>query len=197
MISVIQRMEERALQTLNEMLTARGVKAEKFENVGSPLDETTMYVFGSVLVVFSSKARVTEKELMNCIKYAGDNGYSNGIIVVSQTRASDAVLSALREYISNEENQLVQLFEIRHLQFNISKHVKVPNHRLIISSELPEILEKTNATEPSKFRKIDSQDPMARWVGARPGDVIEVTGMCETSLENKRYLFCMADVTNG
>ena len=75
--------------------------------------------------------------------------------------------------------------------------MKVPNHRLIIPSELPEILEKTNATEPSKFRKIDSQDPMARWVGARPGDVIEVTGMCETSLENKRYLFCMADVTNG
>jgi hypothetical protein len=24
-----------------------------------------------------------------------------------------------------------------------------------------------------------------------------VTGMCETSAENKRYLFCMADVTNG
>ena len=174
-------MEERALQTLNEMLTARGVKAEKFEDVGSPLDETKMYVFGSVLV----------------IKYASENSYSNGIIIISQTRPSDAVLSALRAHISNEENSLVQLFEIRHLQFNISKHVKVPKHRLILSSELPEILEKTNAVNPSKFRKIDSQDPMARWVGARPNDVIEVTGMCETSLENKRYLFCMADVTNG
>ena len=190
-------MEERALQTLNEMLTARGVKAEKFEDVGSPLDETKMYVFGSVLVIFSQKGRVTEKELMNCIKYASENSYSNGIIIISQTRPSDAVLSALRAHISNEENSLVQLFEIRHLQFNISKHVKVPKHRLILSSELPEILEKTNAVNPSKFRKIDSQDPMARWVGARPNDVIEVTGMCETSLENKRYLFCMADVVNG
>jgi hypothetical protein len=38
---------------------------------------------------------------------------------------------------------------------------------------------------------------MARWVGARPGDVLEVTGMCEVSVENKRYLFCIANVVNG
>ena len=45
--------------------------------------------------------------------------------------------------------------------------------------------------------KIDCQDPMAKWIGARPGDVVEITGLCEASCENKRYRYCVADVTNG
>jgi DNA-directed RNA polymerase subunit H (RpoH/RPB5) len=190
-------MEERALQTLKEMFNSRGVTAEKFEPVGSPLDDTKMYVYGGLLVIFSTKTRVTEKELNNCIDYAKENSYTQGTIIVSPARASDTVLNALRSYISVAENPLVQLFEIRHLQFNISKHVKVPKHRLLVSTEVPDILKNTNAASPAMFRKIDSQDPMARWVGARPGDLLEVTGMCESSIENKRYLFCMADVTNG
>jgi len=190
-------MEEKALQTLKEMFNSRGVNAEKFEPVGSPLDDTKMYVYGGLLVIFSTKTRVTEKELNNCIDYSKDNSHTMGTIIVSPARASDTVLNALRIHITAPENPLVQLFEIRHLQFNISKHVKVPKHRLLLTTEIPEILKQTNALNPSMFRKIDSQDPMARWVGARPGDLLEVTGMCESSVENKRYLFCMADVTNG
>lgn len=190
-------MEERALTTLGEILTARGFKADKFDSIGSSIDETKMYTFGGMLVVFSTKARVSEKDVMTFIEFSKENSYSNGIIIVSMSRPSDAVLTSLRNYISNTEVPLVQIFELRHLQFNISKHVKVPKHRLVTAQELPEILKANNVDKPNLFRKIDSQDPMAKWIGARPGDVIEVTGMCETSAENKRYLFCMADVTNG
>lgn len=190
-------MEEKALATLTEMLIARGFKAEKFDSIGSSIDETKMYTFGGMLVIFSLKARVTEKDIMNFVEFSKENGHGNGIIIVSLSRPSDSVLAALRLYISNREVPLVQVFELRHLQFNISKHVKVPNHRLVTEQELPDVLKKCNVDKPNLFRKIDSQDAMARWIGARPGDVIEVTGMCETSVENKRYLFCVADVTNG
>lgn len=190
-------MEERALATLNEMLTARGFKAEKFDPVGSPIDETKMYTFGGMLIVFSTKSTVSEKNLLGFIEFARENGHNSGMIVVSMSRPSDAVLFALRNHISDAEVPLVQIFEIRHLQFNISKHVKVPKHRLVPAQEIPGILEKNNVNTPKLFRKIDSQDAMAKWIGARPGDLVEVTGMCETSAENKRYLFCMADVTNG
>lgn len=190
-------MEERALSTLREILTAREFKAEKFDSIGSSIDETKMYTFGGMLIIFSSKSRVTEKDLSSYIEYAKENGHNSGIIVVSMSRPSDTVLAGLRNYISNPEAPLVQIFELRHLQFNIAKHVKVPKHRLVTSRELPDILKANNVDRPNLFRKIDSQDPMVKWIGARPGDVIEVTGMCETSAENKRYLFCMADVTNG
>jgi DNA-directed RNA polymerase subunit H (RpoH/RPB5) len=190
-------MEEKALETIKEMLVARGLKGDKFEAVGSPLEETNMYTFDGLLIIFSMKARVTDKELTNCIQYASENNHNNGVIIVSPSRASDAVLSSLREYISDKSNNLVQFFEIRHLQFNISKHVKVPFHRIISSDELERVLKDTNAVSPKMFSKIDCQDPMARWIGARPGDVLEIRGMCESSVENKRYRYCMADVTNG
>ena len=190
-------MEERAINTLTEILTARGFRAEKFDSVGSSIDETKMYTFGGMLIIFSTKARLTEKDLFTFIEFSKENSYGSGVIIVSMSRPSDTVLAALRTYITDREVPLVQVFELRHLQFNIAKHVKVPNHRLVGSDEIPEILKANNVDHPNLFRKIDSQDPMAKWIGARPGDVVEVTGMCETSAENKRYLFCMADVTNG
>lgn len=190
-------MEERALSTLTEILTARGFKADKFDSVGSSIDETKMYTFGGMLVIFSSKARVSERDIMAYVEFAKENNHNSGIIIVGMSRPSDTVLSALRNHITDREVPLVQLFELRHLQFNISKHVKVPKHRLVTDQELPDILKANNVEKPNLFRKIDSQDAMAKWIGARPGDVLEVTGMCETSAENKRYLYCVADVTNG
>ena len=190
-------MEERALETLKVILIERGHKGDKFENIGSTLDETNMYTFDGVLVIFSTKARISEKDLNTFIEYAKENSYSNGMIIVGLARPSETVLNALRNYVNQKESQLLHLFELRHLQIQFGKHHKVPKHRIVAENELEGILKAANAKTPSVFRKIDSQDPMAKWTGARPGDVLEITGMCETSAENKRYLFCMADVTNG
>jgi len=190
-------MEERALSTLKVILTERGITANNFESVSSNLDDTKMYTFGGILIIFSTKARISEKDLNTFIEYASENGYSSGTIVVGLSRLSDAVISSLRNHVNQKDVPLLQVFEIRHLQLLYGHHVKVPKHRIVAASEMEGILKATNAKNPSVFRKIDSQDPMAKWTGARPGDVLEVKGMCESSAENKRYLFCMADVTNG
>jgi hypothetical protein len=65
-----------------------------------------------------------------------DNDYKYGTIIVSPSHASDNVLDSLRNYINNKENPLIQFFEIRHLQLNISKHVKVPKHRIVDEKEI-------------------------------------------------------------
>jgi DNA-directed RNA polymerase subunit H (RpoH/RPB5) len=54
-----------------------------------------------------------------------------------------------------------------------------------------------NISDSSYLPKIDSQDPMAKWIGARPSDVIEVVGLCESSGLNRRYRLCVADVANA
>lgn len=190
-------MEERALSTLKVILTERGIIGNNFESVSSNLDDTKIYTFGGILIIFSTKARISEKDLNTFIDYATENSYSAGTIVVGLSRLSEAVIMSLRNHVNQKDVPLLQVFEIRHLQLLYGHHVKVPKHRIVASNELEGILKATNAKDPSVFRKIDSQDPMAKWTGARPGDVLEVTGMCETSAENKRYLFCMADVTNG
>lgn len=187
-------MEERSLQTLKSMLTARGIKAENFEQVGNPMDETRMHTFGGVLVIFSEKTRITDKEFNNFLNFASENGHSGGIIIVSPSKPSEKVLEILRDYISKKENQLVQIFYVSHLNFDISKHRKVPKHRIIGENEVEQLLKEYNIAKPSSLPKIDSQDAMAKWIGARPGDVIEITGLCVASAENKRYRYCLANV---
>jgi DNA-directed RNA polymerase subunit H (RpoH/RPB5) len=187
-------MEERSLQTLKDMLTARGIKDEKFEPVGNPMNETRMYTFGGVLIVFSEKTRITTQELGNMLNFASENKFTGGLIIVTPTKPSESVLEIVREHISDKSNQLVQLFYQSHLNFDISKHRKVPKHRIITEEEVQAISKEYHIADIKKIPKIDSQDPMAKWIGARPGDVIEITGMCVASAENKHYRYCLANV---
>lgn len=190
-------MESRALETLKTILKYRGIEDIRYESVSAPLADTHMYVYGGVLIVFSEKARVSDKDLQSAIEYAEKNGYNNGIIIVSDSRPSIAVLSRLRRYVADAEHPLVQIFEMRHLQFDISQHRKVPKHRIIQQDELEAVLKEFHASGPQQFPKIDCQDAMAKWIGARPGNVIEVLGLCEASGNNRRYRLCVEDVTNA
>ena len=74
-------MEERSLQTLKDMLTARGIKDEKFEPVGNPMNETRMYTFGGILIIFSEKTRITTQELGNMIGFASENKFTGGVVL--------------------------------------------------------------------------------------------------------------------
>jgi DNA-directed RNA polymerase subunit H (RpoH/RPB5) len=190
-------MEARALDTLKTILKYRGIEDVRYESVSEPMADTHMYLYGGILIIFSEKARVSDKDLSSMIDFAERNGYNNGIIIVSDSRPSVAVLTSLRRHIANPENKLVQIFEIRHLQFDISQHRKVPQHRIIQRDELEVVLKEFHAAGPQQFPKIDSQDAMAKWMGARPGDVIEVLGLCESSGNNRRYRLCVEDVTNA
>lgn len=181
-------MESRALEILKEMLESRGIKKTEEESIAAALDDTKMYKYAGLLIVFSTKTRVGNSELTAFLKFAEENGYNAGTIIVSQTPISESVYDSLVRHVSERSNPLVQIFEIRKLQFNISKHRKVPHHKLLSDSEKAEIVK---LYDVEKMPKILSQDEMAKFIGARPGDVVEVTGMCQTSAENKRWRYCI------
>ena len=186
--------EDRALDNLKSMLTARGFIDDGFEPVGSPPDETTMYTFGGMLIVFSNKTRVSDRDMKSFILYATDNGHTHGMIVVTGSKASEAVLAFIREYISNPDNMLVQLFEIRKLQIDIPRHRDVPKHRILPQEERAAVIKKFNIKNPTECPWIDSQDAMAKWIGSRPGDLLEITGLDEASATNTHYRYCLANV---
>ena len=51
-------MDDRAMKTLKEMLLDRGIKGDVMDPVTPAMDETHMYNFGGVLVVYSTKNRI-------------------------------------------------------------------------------------------------------------------------------------------
>jgi DNA-directed RNA polymerase subunit H (RpoH/RPB5) len=189
--------EEIALSTIQEMLTSRGLVADKFELVPSNMDGTKMYSFAGILLIFSTKTRVSEKELNNFLSFASENNFASGIIIVSPSRPSESVMKVLIGHNADRDNVYVQIFDIRSLGFNISKHRKVPQHRICKENEKPEIIKNYNLKSLEQMPKILSQDAMAKFIGARPGDVVEVVGLCETSADNLRYRYCVAEGING
>ena len=189
--------EEIALSTLQEMLTSRGLVSEKFEIVPTNMDGTKMYSFAGILIIFSTKTRVSEKELNNFLSFAAENNFTSGIVIVSPSRPSESVMKVLIGHNAQRDNVYVQIFDIRSLGFNISKHRKVPRHRIVKENEKPEIIKSYNLKSIDQIPKILSQDAMAKFIGARPGDVVEVMGLCETSADNLRYRYCVAEGING
>lgn len=181
-------MESKAIEIIKEMLESRGIKKADEEVIAAALEDTKMYKYAGLLVIFSTKTRVGNSEFTAFTKFAEENGYNAGTIIVSQTPISESVQDSLIQHVLEKSNPLVQIFEIRKLQFNISKHRKVPHHKLLSDSEKADV---TKLYEVEKMPKILCQDEMAKFIGARPGDVVEVTGMCQTSAENKRWRYCV------
>jgi DNA-directed RNA polymerase subunit H (RpoH/RPB5) len=190
-------MEERALTVLSAMLKKRGHTFDKPEAIGNALDETRMYDFGGILVVFSEKSSISEAKLQTYIAFATDNNYTNGMIVVTLAPPSPAVLSMVSSHIETPTNPLLQIFDIRHLQFDITTHRKVPAHRLLNDTEKTLLEKKFPGDQKRIHPLITCQDPMAKWIGARPGDVVEIIRFSATAGATPYYRYCVADSTRA
>lgn len=190
---------EASLAMIREMLIDRGHSSREFDSLGSPLEETNIYTYDDILIIFSTKTRVSEKEFNIFLKYAEENNHKNGMIIISLSEPADSVLNSLCEYIENREHPLVQLFAIRKLQLNPTKHkiYSIP-HKIVDDKIKAELITKYcgKLTPEQTFPRIWCQDPQAKWIGARPGDIVEVEGWCVASASNTRWRICVANI-NG
>jgi hypothetical protein len=124
-------MEDRAIETIKSMLVLRNIKTDSVDSLGSAIDETRMFNIGGFLVIFSEKGRLTENILQSYMTFADENNYKHGTIVVSVVEPSENVLAFVRDHNNDPKNAIFQIFEIRRLQFNITKHLRFPSHRII------------------------------------------------------------------
>jgi DNA-directed RNA polymerase subunit H (RpoH/RPB5) len=86
----------------------------------------------------------------------------------------------------------VQVFELRELQFNISKHILVPKHELITDeNEINDLVTKYCIKSRSQFPLILKTDPMAKYLHAKPGNLVKITRPSVTSGETIVYRCCV------
>jgi DNA-directed RNA polymerase I, II, and III subunit RPABC1 len=188
-------MEDRAIETLKKILVKRQIKTDSVDSLGSPVDETRMFNIGGILVIFSEKGRMTENILQGYMTFATDNNYTHGTIVVSLIQPSENVLAFVRDYNNDLKNPLFQVFDIRRLQYDITTHRRMPAHRIISKDEVSKLQKVFNISDPKKqLPWIDSEDPGAKWIGARSGDVIEIQRFSESSGNCAYYRYCTGNV---
>jgi DNA-directed RNA polymerase I, II, and III subunit RPABC1 len=89
-------------------------------------------------------------------------------------------------------NLNLQIFNIKELQFNITKHVLVPKHEVVNDqNEIKSILD--NYCLKSKFQLplMLKTDPVSRYFGLKNGDIVKIIRNSPTSGEYIVYRCCM------
>jgi DNA-directed RNA polymerase subunit H len=187
-------MEDKALDTLRIMLGRRGEDTKTDRVATDAMEKVNLYTIGKQLVVFSQKEKgLVERDINKIVEFADANEYTNGVIIVSILPPSENVLKVIKFMT---KDRILQFFHIAQLMFDITTHrdFYMP-HRILKEDEKIAVFKKFNITSAQeKLPWIDSQDPPVKWIGGRPGDVIEITRHSAVAGTQLYYRFCVPDV---
>ena len=86
-------------------------------------------------------------------------------------------------------NYFVQIFNISSLLYDVTKHSLVPEHSILSNLEKEALLKHFNIDE-TKLPCISRFDPVAKFIGLRPGDVCKIKRSSYTSGDIYYYRLC-------
>ncbi len=72
--------------------------------------------------------------------------------------------------------------------FKVSTHLLIPRHELLTRDEAEQITNQSNAS-PSQFPYLLATDPVAKEIGAKPGDFVKITRKSESAGTSIYYRF--------
>jgi len=86
---------------------------------------------------------------------------------------------------------MIQYFQINQLLFNPTKHKLVPEHRKLSTTEINEIMEKYLIKNKLQMPIIMHNDVIAKWIGLKQGDIVEIKRYNENSGLSYYYRYCI------
>ena len=201
----------RSRMTLLDILESRGYDVEKYRKF-SPAEAT---VAAAALPSLSFKVSKKDDETKVCdVRYAlitrqkletffddiDDNDAENTEVIVMMPGpvVDPHHVAALKQYMKmkesgqNERRKLrVSFFNIEMIVVNPLKHVLVPKHEIVPVEQHKQLMDSMYITSKSKFPEIKfHSDPIARCIGAVPGDIIKITRPSSSSGESIIYRVC-------
>ena len=84
----------------------------------------------------------------------------------------------------------MELFHISELQVNITEHEYVPQHTPMSKGEKKALLKQYRLKE-FQLPKILRDDPVARYLGLKKGDVVKIVRKSETAGKYVTYRICI------
>jgi DNA-directed RNA polymerase subunit H (RpoH/RPB5) len=135
-----------------------------------------------VIVYFatSTEKKVSEIDIASFCRMIQHFEVSNAILI-SEVPLSTAAESLCTEFVPCRNSKgvkkygcFIQHFEDSELFFNPIKHSFVPEQRLLTQEEVDDLI-KVDKIRPRQLPQISALDPIAKRLGARPDDIIEIT----------------------
>jgi DNA-directed RNA polymerase subunit H len=123
-------------------------------------------------------------------------GIHHTFIVVTHNM-SEANINAMCKNIGatcaghlGHKRMFMQHFYMQELQYNITHHEMVPRHDLVPSSQVPGIVLKHGIRSKHQLPWICKSDPMSKFLGMKPGDVVRITRPSKQAVEYSVYRVC-------
>lgn len=207
----------RSRMTLLDILEARGYQVDIYRKF-SPAEATAAAAASSLAAlnfIVSKKEDATKK----CdVRYANvsrpkletffndvsdDDSENTEVVVMMYGPVMDAHhIISLKQYTKLKEQQSergekirrklrVSFFCIDTLVVNPLKHVLVPKHEIVPEEQHKELMASMYITSKSKFPEIKFHvDPIARCIGAVPGDIVKITRPSASAGQTIIYRVC-------
>ena len=112
------------------------------------------------------------------------------LFIIIKDDPNETLINELK-HIWESEGIFIVIESIKRLQFNILEHVLVPPHRVMMESEVKQVMTKYNITDRVQFPDISRFDPVARVIGLRPGQVCNIIRASKTAIETNYYRVCV------
>jgi DNA-directed RNA polymerase subunit H (RpoH/RPB5) len=198
---------------IEEMLVYRGddvsmfkehllsMNKEDFETDRNVIDIQTSNT--SVIYALTKKLRkMIIDELKEKIKDSNNNindftskyGSKNNIILIFNNESiSTAVKSLLNKYdkFFQKNGGQLQYFTLQQLMFNPTKHEYVPKHTKLTEEEVKEFMKEYMTRTKMHMHVILQNDPIAKWIGLKHGDIVKINRYNENSGESFSYRSCI------
>ena len=99
-------------------------------------------------------------------------------------------IESFNDYMYNNFGYFIQLYGIKNLLFNVSKHYSVPKHEYITNKEVKQVLLRYNI-KINNLEEIRREDPQAKYIGLRPNQVCKITRPSTSSIHSIVYRRCI------
>ena len=115
--------------------------------------------------------------------------YDDELIIITKEKPNDTLIKLMRSLYSTDR-VFFNIFSVHELLYNILDHAMVPPHRIITEDERLELFKNYNITDEKQLPDINRFDPVAKLLGCRPGDIVEIIRPSKTSISAKYYRLC-------
>jgi DNA-directed RNA polymerase I, II, and III subunit RPABC1 len=161
----MENMIKNAYITLKEIIHQREYKINEEDESEFNIIAEHKEKEDKLIVYFFKESKFNIGQLKFYISDMNDRKLKHCIIVYA-----DQITSSAKKGIENLEFE-VELFSLKELQYNITKHRLVPNHFLVPSNEAVELRKKFGKNLPILL----STDPVSRFFNYQKNDIIRVT----------------------
>lgn len=188
----------RIYHTIQQMMSDRGyavdssrleISRDKFSKIfaGNPHNLNECYSNNDgerILTYFDAIERLDSKTIQTIIKHMDEAGVNRTIVVGPEGILTPTAARNLDNCRSS--GKTIEFFSFDEVIINITEHELVPKHEVLTEEEKQEVLKRYNVTE-TQLPRILRTDPVARYLGVRPGQLLKITRNSDTAGQYVTY----------